>query len=120
MQCLASELCKRGVTNMKLCDASTTQASYLIADMFRLSHIVLASPTYNLSICPVMESLLLKGLPVGTTLAFCMSTVAASLPEMIMLRQVMQWKLLAVFLAMLLVLFTLVGWFFNILQASFF
>ncbi len=71
-------------------------------------------------IIPVMESLLLKGLPVGTTLAFCMSTVAASLPEMIMLRQVMQWKLLAVFLAMLLVLFTLVGWFFNILQASFF
>ena len=58
MQCLASELCKRGVTNMKLCDASMTQASYLIADMFRLSPIVLASPTYNLSICPVMESLL--------------------------------------------------------------
>lgn len=58
MQCLASELCKRGVTNMKLCDASMTQASYLIADMFRLSHIVLASPTYNLSICPVMDSLL--------------------------------------------------------------
>lgn len=43
---------------MKLCDASTTQASYLIADMFRLSHIVLASQTYSLSICPVMESLL--------------------------------------------------------------
>ncbi len=58
MQRLAAELCKRGVTNMKLCDASTTQASYLIADMFRLSHIVLASPAYSLSICPVMESLL--------------------------------------------------------------
>ena len=58
MQRIASELCKRGVTNVKLCDASTTQASYLIADMFRLSRIVLASPIYNLSICPVMESLL--------------------------------------------------------------
>lgn len=68
-------------------------------------------------IVPVMESLLLKGLPLGTTLAFCMSTVAASLPEALMLKQVMRWKLLAVFLGTLLVLFTLLGWLFNILQA---
>lgn len=47
-------------------------------------------------IIPIMESLLLKGLPLGTTLAFCMSTVAASLPEVLMLKQVMRWKLLAV------------------------
>lgn len=37
-------------------------------------------------IIPIMESLLLKGLPLGTTLAFCMSTVAASLPEVLMLQ----------------------------------
>ena len=65
---------------------------------------------------PIMESLLLKGLPVGTTLAFCMSTVAASLPEVMMLHKVMRWKLLAVFLGMLLVMFTLVGWFFNLVN----
>lgn len=65
-------------------------------------------------IVPIMESLLMKGLPVGTTLAFCMSTVAASLPEVLMLKQVMQWKLLALFLGILLVIFTLVGWFFNL------
>ena len=65
---------------------------------------------------PVMESLLLKGLPLGTTLAFCMSTVAASLPEVLMLKQVMSWKLLAVFLGMLLIIFTLVGWLFNLLH----
>lgn len=64
-------------------------------------------------IVPIMESLLLKGLPVGTTLAFSMSTVAASLPEILMLKQVMRWQLLALFLAILLVIFTLVGWFFN-------
>ena len=68
-------------------------------------------------IIPVMESLLLKGLPLGTTLAFCMSTVAASLPEVLMLKQVMRWKLLAVFLGMLLVMFTLVGWLFNGIQS---
>ena len=71
-------------------------------------------------IIPIMESLLLKGLPIGTTLAFCMSTVAASLPEVLMLKQVMRWKLLAVFLGMLLVIFTLVGWLFNALQVQIF
>ncbi|EJC60887.1 permease [Alcaligenes faecalis subsp. faecalis NCIB 8687] len=34
-------------------------------------------------------------LPIGTTLAFCMSTVAASFPEFIMLKQVMTFRLLA-------------------------
>lgn len=71
-------------------------------------------------IIPIMESLLLKGLPVGTTLAFCMSTVAASLPEVLMLKQVMRWRLLALFIGILLVIFTLVGWFFNATQHVFF
>lgn len=71
-------------------------------------------------IIPIMESLLLKGLPIGTTLAFCMSTVAASLPEVLMLKQVMRWKLLGIFLGILLVIFTLVGWFFNALQMHIF
>lgn len=64
-------------------------------------------------IVPVMESLLLKGLPVGTTLAFCMSSVGASLPEILMLRQVMRPPLLLLFLATLLALFTLLGWLLN-------
>lgn len=71
-------------------------------------------------IIPIMESLLIKGLPLGTTLAFCMSTVAASLPEVLMLKQVMRWKLLAVFLGILLIMFTLVGWLFNSLQTRIF
>ena len=54
-------------------------------------------------------------LPIGTTLAFCMSTVAASFPEFILLKQVMQWRLLAVFFALLLVAFTFIGWIFNFL-----
>ena len=76
----------------------------------------LGIPLYSnvTGIVPIMQSLLAKGLPIGTTLAFCMSTVAASLPEILMLKQVMQWKMLAVFLAYLLLLFTLLGWFFNL------
>lgn len=71
-------------------------------------------------IIPVMESLLLKGLPIGTTLAFCLSSVAASLPEVIMLKQLMRWKLLALFLGYLFTVFTLTGWLFNALPASLF
>ncbi|MBD5553035.1 MAG: permease [Desulfovibrio sp.] len=64
-------------------------------------------------IVPVMESLLLKGLPIGTTLAFCMSAVAASIPEVLLLRQIMTLKLQAAFLLYLWLIFTLAGWLFN-------
>lgn len=64
-------------------------------------------------IVPILESLLLKGVPAGTALAFCMGTVAVSLPELLMLRQVMRWRLLALFVGVLAVFCTLVGWLFN-------
>ncbi|MGM0858942.1 MAG: permease [Pseudomonadota bacterium] len=67
-------------------------------------------------VIPVMESLILKGLPVGTTLAFCMSTVAASFPEFIMLKQVMQWRLLVIIFIILLANFMVVGWLINLLS----
>lgn len=67
-------------------------------------------------VIPVMESLIVKGLPLGTILAFCMSTVAASFPEFILLKQVMTWKLLAIIFSLLLMSFTLVGWAINIIS----
>ena len=77
--------------------------------------VALGIPLYaNCSgIVPVMAGLLAAGLPVGTTLAFCMSSVAASLPELIMLGQVMRPRLLAAFLGFLWAAFTLTGWLFN-------
>ncbi|WP_417505141.1 permease [Marinomonas gallaica] len=77
--------------------------------------VLLGIPLYSnaTGVIPVMESLIVNGLPIGTTLAFCMSTVAASFPEFILLKQVMQWRLLATVFAMLLLSFTLVGWLFN-------
>lgn len=77
--------------------------------------VLLGIPLYSnaTGVIPVMESLIMKGMPIGTTLAFCMSTVAASFPELILLKQVMTWKLLAIILALLLVSFTVVGWSLN-------
>lgn len=77
--------------------------------------VLLGIPLYSnaTGVIPVMESLINHGLPIGTTLAFCMSTVAASFPEFILLKQVMQWKLLGILFAMLLMAFTLVGWILN-------
>lgn len=77
--------------------------------------VTLGIPLYSnaTGVIPVMESLIRNGLPVGTTLAFCMSTVAASFPEFILLKQVMQWRLLAILFGMLLLSFTVVGWTFN-------
>ncbi len=78
--------------------------------------VLLGIPLYSSAsaIVPVAETLLAKGLPVGTTLAFMMSTVAASFPEFMMLKQVMKPKLLLIFFVMLLVFFTSAGWIFNL------
>jgi uncharacterized membrane protein YraQ (UPF0718 family) len=80
--------------------------------------VMLGIPLYSnaTGVIPVMESLIAKGLPIGTTMAFCMSTVAASFPEFILLKQVMTWKLLAIIFALLLASFTVVGWTLNLLS----
>ena len=49
-------------------------------------------------IVPVVEALLGKGAALGTVLAFMMSVIALSLPEMVILRKVLKPKLIAVFI----------------------
>ncbi|MGO2234410.1 hypothetical protein B6N13_17895 [Marinomonas sp. UCMA 3892] len=80
--------------------------------------VLLGIPLYSnaTGVIPIMESLITKGLPIGTTMAFCMSAVAASFPEFILLKQVMTWKLLTIIFAMLLLSFTLVGWILNLVN----
>ncbi|MDR0274887.1 MAG: permease [Burkholderiaceae bacterium] len=78
--------------------------------------VFVAIPLYSnvTGIIPIMQSLLVKGLPIGTTMAFCMSAVVASLPEVMMLRQIMTIKLQASFILYLWIILTLVGWLFNL------
>lgn len=77
--------------------------------------VLIGIPLYSnaTGVIPIMESLITKGLPIGTTMAFCMSTVAASFPEFILLKQVMTWRLLAIIFMMLITSFTLMGWTLN-------
>jgi len=58
-QALASKLCEKEMTNVVVYDVSNTHVSQLISEGFRLSHMVLASVTYNLGIYPVMHNFLM-------------------------------------------------------------
>jgi uncharacterized membrane protein YraQ (UPF0718 family) len=49
----------------------------------------------------------------GTALAFMMSVIALSLPEMIILRRVLKWQLIAVFIGVIATGIVLVGFIFN-------
>lgn len=55
---VAHRLSQLGVTDMRMYDVSKTHASFIIADAWKYSHIVLASPTYNMGLYYGMENLL--------------------------------------------------------------
>ena len=80
--------------------------------------VLLGIPLYSnaTGVIPVAEAMLGKGVAVGTTLALMMSIAALSLPEMLILRQVIQWRALVLLATVLAVAFMLVGWGFNFLS----
>lgn len=65
---------------------------------------------------PIAQALIGKGVALGTAMSFMMAVVALSLPEMILLKQVMKKKLMAVFIAITTVGIILVGYLFNYLE----
>jgi hypothetical protein len=77
--------------------------------------VVLGIPLYSnaAGILPLVEALHSKGLAIGTVLAFMMSVVALSLPEMILLRRVLKPRLLATFVAVVGTGILAVGFLFN-------
>lgn len=79
--------------------------------------VLLGIPMYTnaAGIIPIVEALLGKGAAIGTTLAFMMSVIALSLPEMIILRKVLSIKLIAVFVAVVGTGILAVGFLFNAL-----
>lgn len=64
---------------------------------------------------PIVKSLIEKGLPIGTALAFMMSVTALSFPEMIILRKVLKPKLLAIYVMILTMGIIFTGYLFNLI-----
>lgn len=67
-------------------------------------------------IIPVVEALLAKGAALGTVLAFMMSVIALSLPELVILRKVLKVRLIAVFVGVVACGILMVGYVFNTLM----
>ena len=78
---------------------------------------LLGVPLYSnaTGVIPIVEAMLNKGVPLGTSLALMMSIAALSLPEILILRKVIRWPALAVFVGVLVVAFILVGYLFNMI-----
>lgn len=79
--------------------------------------VIIGIPMYSnaAGIIPVVHALIGKGAALGTVLAFMMSVIALSLPEMIILRNVLKVRLIATFIAVVACGILMVGYLFNIL-----
>ena len=77
--------------------------------------VLIGIPMYSnaAGVIPVVQALLAKGAALGTVLAFMMSVIALSLPEMIILRKVLKWRLIATFVAVVATGILIVGYLFN-------
>ena len=77
--------------------------------------VLLGVPMYSnaAGIIPVVQALLGKGAALGTVLAFMMSVIALSAPEMLILRKVLRPQLIAVFAGVVATGIMLVGFVFN-------
>jgi len=77
--------------------------------------VLLGVPIYSnaAGIIPVVQAVMEKGAALGTALAFMMAVVAISLPEMIILRRVLKWQLLGVFIGVVALGIITVGYLFN-------
>ncbi len=77
--------------------------------------VVVGIPMYSnaAGIVPIVEALLGKGAALGTVLAFMMSVIALSLPEMIILRKVLKPRLIAVFIGVVGIGIICTGYLFN-------
>jgi len=77
--------------------------------------ILVGIPLYSnaAGIIPIVSVLIEKGVSLGTALAFMMSVVGLSLPEIIILKKVLKWQLIAVFVGVVAFGIIIVGYVFN-------
>jgi hypothetical protein len=77
--------------------------------------ILIAVPMYaNASgVLPIVQVLVAKGIPIGTAIAFMMGVVGLSLPEAMLLKKVMTFKLIAIFFSVVTLCIIISGYVFN-------
>jgi hypothetical protein len=77
--------------------------------------VLIGVPMYTnaAGIIPIVEALLAKGASLGTVLAFMMSVIALSLPEMVILRKVLKPRLIVTFVGVVATGIMVVGFVFN-------
>lgn len=77
--------------------------------------VIAAVPLYAnaVGVIPIMESLVAKGVPLGTAMAFMMAVVGLSLPEALILKRVMKMKLLIYFFGITTINIIIIGYLFN-------
>jgi len=80
--------------------------------------ILIGIPMYSnaAGIIPIVSVLIEKGVSLGTAMAFMMSVIALSLPEIIILKKVLKWQLIAIFIGIVASGIVLVGFIFNYLM----
>lgn len=76
---------------------------------------LLGVPLYanSVSVIPIIQVLIDKGIPLGTALSFMTATVTLSIPEALILKKAMKWQLLAIFFGITTFGIILIGWLFN-------
>jgi hypothetical protein len=77
--------------------------------------VLIGIPMYSnaAGMIPVVQALIGKGAALGTVLAFMMSVIALSLPEIIILRKVLKIRLIATFVGVVGMGILVVGYLFN-------
>ncbi|MGI9530275.1 permease [Lutimonas sp.] len=77
--------------------------------------VIMAIPLYidAVGVLPIIESLVDKGVPLGTAIAFMMGSIGLSVPEALLLKKVMQKKLIIAFFSTIAIGMIISGFFFN-------
>ena len=78
---------------------------------------IIGVPMYSnaAGVLPIIEVFVQKGIPIGTAIAFMMAVVGLSIPEAMLLKKVMTFKLISIFFGVVTICIIISGYIFNII-----
>lgn len=79
--------------------------------------VIMGIPMYSnaAGVIPIIQVLVAKGVPMGTAIAFMMGVIGLSLPEAMLLKKIMNWKLIAIYFGTIGFFMIVSGYFFNMI-----